>query len=87
LQLLKVLKTVKFKYENYNFSFDRNGDSEGFYDLVLWKADGRLRRCEKIGRYHVVEQEIEVDMKDVVWFLTANATVRRRRTRNVSPQV
>ncbi|XP_056284933.1 G-protein coupled receptor family C group 6 member A [Pseudoliparis swirei] len=78
-KLLKVLKTVKFKYENYNFSFDRNGDSEGFYDLVLWKADGRLRRCEKIGRYHVVEQEIEVDMKDVVWFLTANATVPRSR--------
>uniref|UniRef100_A0A8C2Z795 Olfactory receptor C family, b1 n=1 Tax=Cyclopterus lumpus TaxID=8103 RepID=A0A8C2Z795_CYCLU len=71
-QLLEVLKTVKFEFENLNFNFDRNGDFEGFYDLVVWKPEGRHRRCQKIGKFHVVEEEIELDIKDVTWFSTAN---------------
>ncbi|XP_068433584.1 olfactory receptor CB1 [Clinocottus analis] len=73
-KLLQELKKVRFELDNHNFSFDSNGDFEGFYDLVMWKPDGRHRRFKTIGKYHVVEKQIEVDVENVMWNSTGNTT-------------
>ena len=79
LQLLKELKKVKFKYHNYDFFFDKNGDFVNFYDLNMWEMDGHHRRFQRIGRYHVLDQQIE-DLKNFVWLSTGNTTVRQQPT-------
>lgn len=79
LQLLKELKKVKFKYDNYDFFFDKNGDFVNFYDLNMWEKDGHHRRFQRIGRYHVLDQQIE-DLKTFIWLSTDNTTVRQHHT-------
>ncbi|XP_029281762.1 olfactory receptor CB1 [Cottoperca gobio] len=73
-KLLEELKKVQFKFDNHNFFFDKNGDFLGFYDLIMWEKDGHHRRFQRIGKYHVLVEQIEIDKKDFIWFATANTT-------------
>ncbi|XP_044026022.1 G-protein coupled receptor family C group 6 member A isoform X2 [Siniperca chuatsi] len=73
-KLLKELRMVKFKFDNQNFSFDKNGDFENGYDLIMWEKDGHHRRFQRIGKYHVLDKQIELDGENVTWLSTANTT-------------
>lgn len=61
---------------NQNFSFDENGDFQNGYDLVMWEKYGQHRRFQRIGRYHAVNEQIELDVVKVTWISTGNITVR-----------
>lgn len=87
MQLLKELKKVKFKLDNQNFFFDENGDFVNGYDLILWEKDGHHRRFQRIGKYHVLDKQIELNVKDFIWLSTANTTVRQHRTHSIHSQV
>ncbi|XP_074471791.1 olfactory receptor CB1 isoform X1 [Sebastes fasciatus] len=78
-KLLKELKKVEFEFGNHNFFFDENGDFGNFYDLIKWEKDGQYRRFQSIGKYHTVDDEIQVDMKDFIWLSTANTTIPESR--------
>ncbi|XP_075940812.1 olfactory receptor CB1 isoform X1 [Anarhichas minor] len=78
-KLLKELKKVKFEFDNQNFYFDENGDFLSFYDLVMWEQDGHHRRFQKIGKYHVLDGKIKIDIENIIWFSTANTTIPQYR--------
>ena len=87
MQLLSELKKVKFKLNNHNFTFDENGDFVSGYDLIIWERDGHHRRFRRIGKYTVLGQQIELDVKNVVWVSTANTTVRQHWAHSIHSQV
>ncbi|XP_054475027.1 G-protein coupled receptor family C group 6 member A-like [Anoplopoma fimbria] len=78
-KLLRELKKVKFEFDNHSFSFDKNGDFASFYELIMWEQDGHHRQFQKIGRYHVLKKEIEVNVKNISWLSTANTTIPQSR--------
>lgn len=87
LQLLKELKRVKFELDSESFFFDENGDFVNGYDLIIWEKDGHHRRFRRIGKYHVLDKQIELVVKDFIWLSTANSTVRQHRTHSIRSQV
>ncbi|XP_070782144.1 olfactory receptor CB1 [Enoplosus armatus] len=78
-KLLKELKRVRFELDNQNFFFDENGDFVNGYDLIIWGKDGHHRRFQRIGRYHVLDERIELDVKNYIWLSTANNTTPQSR--------
>ncbi|XP_034006464.1 G-protein coupled receptor family C group 6 member A isoform X2 [Trematomus bernacchii] len=78
-KLLEELKKVQFEFENSSFIFDKNGDFEDCYNLIVWKKDGDHRRFLKIGNYHVLDKQIRLVKKDFIWFSTANTTIPQSR--------
>ncbi|XP_042359600.1 G-protein coupled receptor family C group 6 member A [Plectropomus leopardus] len=74
-KLLQELKNVQFEFDGYNFFFDENGDSLHFYDLIMWQKDGDHRRHLRIGKYHVLDEKVELYVKNFNWLLTGNTTV------------
>ncbi|XP_073349460.1 olfactory receptor CB1 [Pagrus major] len=78
-KLLEELKKVNFRHGNQNYSFDENGDFVSGYDLIVWKRDGHHRRFKRIGKYHVLDADIQVDVKDFTWLSTANTTTPQSR--------
>ncbi|KAJ4929363.1 hypothetical protein JOQ06_004972 [Pogonophryne albipinna] len=78
-KLLEELKKVQFEFENSSFLFDKNGDFEDSYNLIIWEKDGDHRRFLKIGNYHVLNKQIELEKKDFIWFSTANTTIPQSR--------
>ncbi|XP_040017284.2 G-protein coupled receptor family C group 6 member A [Gasterosteus aculeatus] len=73
-KLLEELKKVEFEFENHYINFDKNGDFLSYYNLIMWERDGHSRRFQNIGKYQVLDKEIEVD-KNFTWFSTANTTI------------
>ncbi|KAK5853345.1 hypothetical protein PBY51_007138 [Eleginops maclovinus] len=78
-KLLEELKKVRFEFENSSFFFDKNGDFEHYYNLIIWEKDGDHRRFLEIGNYNVPNKTIEVDVKSFSWFSTANTTIPKSR--------
>ncbi|KAM7394932.1 hypothetical protein PAMA_006596 [Pampus argenteus] len=78
-KLLEELKTVKFVFDNQTYFFDKNGDFVNGYDLIMWDKDGHHRRFKRIGRYHALAEQIELDVKNFIWLSTANTTMTHRR--------
>ncbi|KAI3363653.1 hypothetical protein L3Q82_001190 [Scortum barcoo] len=78
-KLLKEVKMVKFEFDNQNFFFDENGDFVNGYDLIMWEKDGGHRKFQRIGKYHVLDKQIELDAKDFIWFSTVNTTAPQSR--------
>ncbi|XP_010795982.1 olfactory receptor CB1 [Notothenia coriiceps] len=78
-KLLEELKKVQFEFENSSLIFDKNGDFEDCYNLIIWEKDGDHRRFLKIGNYHVLNKQIELEKKDFIWFSTANTTIPQSR--------
>lgn len=76
LQLLIELKQVKFEFQNQLYSFDNNSEFTNGYDLIMWKKDGNQRTFKKTGRYHIANNQMELDVKESTWLLTANTSVR-----------
>ncbi|XP_033505186.2 olfactory receptor CB1 isoform X1 [Epinephelus lanceolatus] len=74
-KLLQELKNVNFEYDNHNFYFDEYGDFVNFYDLITWKKDGDHRSFLRIGKYSVLNKEIELDIKNFTWLSTGNTTI------------
>ncbi|XP_071334441.1 olfactory receptor CB1 [Trachinotus anak] len=73
-KLLKKLKEVRFKLDNQNFYFDKNGDFVNGYDLIIWEKFGHHRRFKKIGKYQVLHERVEVDVESFTWLSTGNIT-------------
>ncbi|KAM7367510.1 hypothetical protein PAMP_013802 [Pampus punctatissimus] len=84
-KLLKELKTVKFVFDNQIYFFDKNGDFVNGYDLIMWEKDGHHRRFKRIGRYHALTEQIELDVKNFVWLSTANTTTPQSRCSESCP--
>ncbi|XP_044185325.1 G-protein coupled receptor family C group 6 member A [Thunnus albacares] len=78
-KLLKELRTIKFKFDHQTYFFDKHGDFVNGYDLIMWEKDGHHRRFQKIGRYHALDEKIELDMKNFSWLSTANTTTPQSR--------
>lgn len=76
LQLLKELKMVNFTYEGQTYFFDKKGNFVNGYDLIVWTQDGDHRNLHRIGRYHALDERIELDEENVAWLSTVNSTVR-----------
>lgn len=87
MQLLKELKMVKFNFDSQTYFFDKNGDFVNGYDLIMWEKDGHHRRFQRIGRYHALDEQIELDVKHFIWLSTANTTVRQHPTHRMQSQV
>lgn len=80
LQLLEELKKVHFKLDNQECFFLKSGDFVSGYDLIMWEKDGDHRSFKKQGRYHVLDEKIEldVDVSEFNWLSSSNNTVRPR---------
>lgn len=87
LQLLKELKKIKFEYANHNFFFDENGDFVNGYDLIMWEKDGHYRRFQRIGKYRVLDEQIQLYVNNITWLSTASTTVRQPCTHSIQSQV
>ncbi|XP_051265842.1 G-protein coupled receptor family C group 6 member A isoform X2 [Dicentrarchus labrax] len=74
-KVLQELKKVQFEFDNQNFFFDENGDFVSGYDLVMWERDGRYRRFQRIGKYLVLNKQIELEVENFNWLSTANTTI------------
>ncbi|GAA6218541.1 G-protein coupled receptor family C group 6 member A-like [Lates japonicus] len=85
-ELLKELKEVNFSFGDQNFYFDKNGDFVNGYDLVIWEMYGRHRRFHRIGRYHAVKEQIELDVKNFTWLSTGNITIPQSRCSESCPR-
>lgn len=84
-QLLKEIKKVKFKFDNQIFYFDENGDFVNGYDLILWEKYGHQRRFKRIGKYHVLGEQVDIDVENLAWMSTGNITVSK--TQRSSSQI
>ncbi|XP_008275460.1 olfactory receptor CB1 [Stegastes partitus] len=85
-KLLRELKKVQFEFNNQKFFFDEHGDFVNGYDLIRWEKDGRRRRIQKIGIYHILDRKIELDVKETTWLLTDNtSTPQSRCSKSCSP--
>ncbi|XP_023266127.1 G-protein coupled receptor family C group 6 member A-like [Seriola lalandi dorsalis] len=78
-ELLQELKKVNFTFDNQNFYFDKNGDFVNGYNLILWEKYGQYRRFRRIGKYHVLGQQVELDVGSFTWLSTGNNTKPRSR--------
>ncbi|TMS12595.1 G-protein coupled receptor family C group 6 member A [Larimichthys crocea] len=78
-KLLKELKKVKFKLDDQTFFFDDHGDFVSGYDLIMWEKDGQHRRFQRIGKYHISDEQIKLDVMNITWLSTTNATIPQSR--------
>ncbi|XP_054598203.2 extracellular calcium-sensing receptor [Nothobranchius furzeri] len=69
-QILNELKKVKFSRNGYPVSFDANGDSVAFYELVNWqKSESGVIELVTVGYYDASlpkEQELQFNKK-ITW--------------------
>nr|XP_046229973.1 G-protein coupled receptor family C group 6 member A [Scatophagus argus] len=78
-KLLEELKKVEFNLGNEKFSFDVNGDFVNGYDMIMWERVGNHRRFQRIGKYHVLDKQIELDEGNFTWLSTGNFTIPQSR--------
>ncbi|KAG7509032.1 G-protein coupled receptor family C group 6 member A-like [Solea senegalensis] len=84
-ELLRELKKVKFQLDNQTFYFDDNGDFVTGYDLIIWERYGHRRRFRRIGKYHVLSEQIQLDVDSFTWHLTGNITAPESRCSESCP--
>ncbi|XP_047430237.1 G-protein coupled receptor family C group 6 member A [Mugil cephalus] len=78
-KLLKELKKITFEFDNQTFFFDENGDFVNGYDLIMWETDGPHRIFQRIGRYSILDDQIELEVKEFNWLSTSNTSIPKSR--------
>ncbi|XP_034017564.1 G-protein coupled receptor family C group 6 member A [Thalassophryne amazonica] len=71
-QLLQELRKVKFELNKETFSFDKDGNFVNGYDLIMWEENVNHRKFQRIGKYSVLKEDIQIEMKEFNWLSTGN---------------
>ncbi|KAM9840827.1 olfactory receptor CB1 [Aulostomus maculatus] len=85
-KLLQEMKRVQFQFKNETLFFDKNGDFVNRFDLLLWVKEGHHRRFQRIGKYHVLDEKIILNVKNLTWISTAgNMVPQSKCSENCTP--
>ena len=74
-QLREKLQKVNFILDGKRKFFDKKGDFEDGYDVIMWVPDGEHRRAEVKGSFTIQPREVVVNSHDIIWTSTPNNTV------------
>lgn len=75
VQLISILRKMNFTVDNQTYSFNKDGDFENGYDLIMWKKDGDERVLDVVGKFLIRNNDVDVCEHKIVWF---NNTVRKK---------
>ncbi|KAL2081905.1 hypothetical protein ACEWY4_021723 [Coilia grayii] len=73
-KLVEKLQKVNFTLNGENKFFNKDGDFEDGYDVLMWVPDGESRRFEVIGRYTLQQRQVEISSTNIIWTMTTNNT-------------
>ncbi|KAL7888612.1 hypothetical protein AOLI_G00035860 [Acnodon oligacanthus] len=71
-QLVDILHKMSFTLDNQTYAFNRYGDFDSGYDLIMWKKSGDERVPDVVGRFLIEKGEVEIDDHKIPW---TNTTV------------
>ncbi|XP_031437957.1 G-protein coupled receptor family C group 6 member A-like [Clupea harengus] len=74
-ELLDKLHKVNFTLDGKRHFFNKDGDSEDGYDVIMWVPDGEHRRAEVKGSFTIQPREVVVNSHDIIWTSTPNNTI------------
>lgn len=66
---------MKFTVDNQTYFFNKEGDFENGYDLIMWKKDGDEKMHDVVGKYLISTNSVNVYEQKISWF---NNTVREK---------
>ncbi|KAK2864098.1 hypothetical protein Q7C36_003252 [Tachysurus vachellii] len=75
-KLISILRNMKFTVDNQTYFFNKNGDFENGYDLIMWKKDGDEKIRDVVGKYLISTDSVSVYEQKISWF---NNTVHESR--------
>ncbi|TSK58011.1 G-protein coupled receptor family C group 6 member A [Bagarius yarrelli] len=67
-KLINILRNMKFTVDNQTYSFNKQGDFENGYDLIMWKRNGDKREIDVVGKYLISSNNIDVYTHKISWF-------------------
>ncbi|KAI4896675.1 hypothetical protein NFI96_026111, partial [Prochilodus magdalenae] len=70
--LVEILHSLSFTLDDEMHSFNKNGDSENGYSLMMWKTSGDERIPDVVGRFLIKNDKVEIDENKIPW---SNRTV------------
>ncbi|KAK3542250.1 hypothetical protein QTP86_021465 [Hemibagrus guttatus] len=82
-KLISILRNMKFTVDDQTYYFNKNGDFENGYDLIMWKKNGDERILDVVGQYLISNNSINVYEQKVSWF---NNTVPESRCSKKCPK-
>ncbi|XP_041951860.1 G-protein coupled receptor family C group 6 member A-like [Alosa sapidissima] len=74
-KLIEKLHKVNFTLDGERKFFDKNGDFEDGYDVVMLVPDGEIRQAKVFGRFALPQEKVVITEKNITWTLTLNSTL------------
>ncbi|KAG7316547.1 hypothetical protein KOW79_020088 [Hemibagrus wyckioides] len=82
-KLISILRNMNFTVDNQTYFFNKDGDFENGYDLIMWKKDGDERILDVVGKYLISNNNVDVYEQKISWF---NNTVPESRCSKKCPK-
>ncbi|XP_062407335.1 G-protein coupled receptor family C group 6 member A-like [Sardina pilchardus] len=73
-KLIEKLHNVNFTLDGERRFFDKNGDFEDGYDVLMLVPDGQIRQVKVIGRFTLPQGKVDITEKNIMWTSTLNNT-------------
>ncbi|XP_034169726.2 G-protein coupled receptor family C group 6 member A-like [Pangasianodon hypophthalmus] len=67
-KLISILREIHFTLDNQAYFFNKNGDFENGYDLIMWKKDGDERVPDVVGKFLISNNDVDVYEHKISWF-------------------
>ncbi|KAK3516531.1 hypothetical protein QTP70_021742, partial [Hemibagrus guttatus] len=59
-KLISILRNMKFTVDDQTYYFNKDGDFENGYDLIMWKKNGDERILDVVGQYLISNNNVNV---------------------------
>ncbi|KAB5540138.1 hypothetical protein PHYPO_G00097870 [Pangasianodon hypophthalmus] len=66
-KLVAILQTINFTLDNQTYSFNKNGDFDNGYDLIMWKNASDVRIPNVVGKFLISKKDVEVYEHKILW--------------------
>ncbi|KAF4082422.1 hypothetical protein AMELA_G00151590 [Ameiurus melas] len=67
-KLISILRQMRFTLDNQTYFFNKDGDFENGYDLIMWKKDGDERVLDVVGKFLISNNSLNVYKDKISWF-------------------